>query len=135
MKSGTIYFLLILMTMGILSCKGKYSQMKVLPFDTMKVVILDLMNAEQWNNFIIMKDTALRKTNNNLKLYQQVFLIHNINRDQFYNSYQYYEEHPDRMKTLLDSLGTFAERQKSKIKKPIVPVPVPVKPTMPVPVK
>jgi hypothetical protein len=118
MKIGIINFLLVLMTIGMLSCKGKYSPTKVLPFDTMKIVILDLMNAEQWNNFIIVKDTSLRRTNNNLKLYQQVFFIHHISKEQFYNSYQYYEEHPDRMKTLLDSLTTFDERQKSKIKKP-----------------
>src|ERR1035437_2934423 len=110
MKIGIINFLLVLMTIGMLSCKGKYSPTKTLPFDTMKVVILDLMNAEQWNNFIIIKDTTLRKKNNNLKLYQQVFFIHHISKEQFYNSYQYYEEHPDRMKTLLDSLATFDER-------------------------
>jgi hypothetical protein len=84
-------------------------------------VILDLMNAEQWNNFIIIKDTTLRNSKNNLKLYQQVFLVHHVNKDQFYYSYQYYEQHPDRMKILLDSLTTFAERQKSKMKKPPVP--------------
>jgi len=121
MKIWIINFLLVSMMIGILSCKGKYSPTKVLPFDTMKVVILDLMNAEQWNNSIIAKDTTLRKKNNNLKLYQQVFFIHHISKEQFYNSYQYYEEHPDRMKTLLDSLTTFVERQKSKLNKPIVP--------------
>jgi hypothetical protein len=121
MKIGAIYFLLILLAIGMLSCKGKNTKMKVLTFDTMKVVILDLMNAEQWNNFIIIKDTTLRNSKNNLKLYQQVFLVHHVNKDQFYYSYQYYEQHPDRMKILLDSLTTFAERQKSKMKKPPVP--------------
>lgn len=122
MKIGIINFLLILITIGMLSCKGKYSPTKTLPFDTMKVVILDLMNAEQWNNFITMKDSTLRKKNNNLKLYQQVFFIHHISKEQFYNNYQYYEEHPDRMKTLLDSLSTFEERQKNKLKKPVIPI-------------
>lgn len=122
MKFGNIYLLLLLMTIAIFSCRGKNANLKALPFDTMKVVILDLMNAEQWNNFIIVKDTLLRNSKNNLKLYQQVFLVHHINKEQFYNSYQYYEEHPDKMKTLLDSLSTYSERQKIKIKKTTIPI-------------
>jgi hypothetical protein len=107
------------------SCKGKSTKTQVLPLDTMKVVIWDLMNAEEWNNLAIVKDTALRKSKNNLKLYQQVFFIHHLSKEQFYYSYQYYEQQPDKMKILVDTLSAFAERQKDKsLRMPTSPLPV-----------
>jgi hypothetical protein len=108
---------------GAYSCKGKNAKMEILPLDTMKVVMWDLMNAEEWNNVIITKDTTLRKSKNNLKLYQQVFFIHHLSKEQFYNSYRYYEQRPDKMKVLVDTLSSFAEKQKSKMIK-VSPAPV-----------
>ncbi len=93
--------------------------MEVLPFDTMKVVMWDLLNADEWNNAMIEKDTALRKTKNNLKLYQKTFAMHQISKEQFYYSYKFYEEHPDQMKVLLDTLSAFGQKQKIKLITPI----------------
>jgi len=86
--------------------------MELLPFDTMKVVIWDLLNAEEWNKTLLEKDTALLKMKNNLKLYQQALLMHQITKEQFFYSYKFYEEHPDKMKALLDSLAIFGQKQK-----------------------
>lgn len=118
MKLREISFLMIILGVVICSCNGRNVKIKSLSFDTMKVVMLDLMNAEQLNNFISIKDTSLRRSKNNLKLYLQVFSIHHISKEQFYFTYQYYEEHPDKMKTLLDSLSVLAERQKILIRPP-----------------
>lgn len=102
------------------SCKEKNKKIEVLTFDTMKVVVLDLLIADEWNNILITKDSTLKKTNNNLKLYQQVFFIHHISKNQFYYSYQFYEQHPDKFKALMDSVYAFGSRQKYKTKiKPI----------------
>ena len=86
--------------------------MEVLPFDTIKVVMWDLLNAEEFNNILIIKDSTLKKTKNNLKLYQQVFFMHHLSKEQFYYSYQFYEQHPDQFKTLMDSVSTYGPRQR-----------------------
>ena len=107
---------------AILSCKGIADARKeVLPLDTMKVVIWDLLNADEWNNIQIGKDTSIRKTKNNLRLYQKALLIHHISKDQFYYSYSYYEDHPDQMKTLMDTLSAFGQKQKEKFEMRPVP--------------
>jgi hypothetical protein len=90
--------------------------MDVLPFDSLKVIVWDLLNAEEFNNVLITKDSTLRNSKNNLKLYQQVFYIHHISKEQFYNSYEFYQEHPDRFKLLMDSVATYAPRQRFKSK-------------------
>ena len=86
--------------------------MEVLPFDTIKVVMWDLLNAEEFNNILIIKDSTLKKTKNNLKLYQQVFFMHHLSKEQFYYSYQFYEQHPDQFKTLMDSVSSYGPRQR-----------------------
>ena len=99
----------------IFSCNGKNKKMEVLPLDTIKVVMWDLLNAEELNNLLILKDSALLKTKNNLLLYQQVFYLHHISKEQFYYSYQFYEKHPDRFKILMDSVSSYGPRQRFKM--------------------
>ena len=101
-----------ILTIFIFSCNRKYKKMEVLPFDTIKVVMWDLLNAEEFNNILIIKDSTLKKTKNNLKLYQQVFFMHHLSKEQFYYSYQFYEQHPDQFKTLMDSVSTYGPRQR-----------------------
>ena len=104
-----------LFLISILSCKGKNKKMEVLPFDTVKVVMWELLSADQLNEMFVIKDSALKKTKNNLKLYQQVFFIHHITKEQFYFSYQYYEQHPDKFKILMDSVSAYGPRQRFKM--------------------
>src|ERR1035437_2174827 len=116
MKNILVSIFLFFIVYITLSCNGKTeTKMEALPFDTMKIVIWDLLNADEWNNLQLQKDTALRRTKNNLKLYQKVFAIHHIDKDNFYYSYKFYEEHPDRMKILMDTLSAFSQKQKEKL--------------------
>lgn len=107
-----IFCLFSVVTIFIFSCKTKNKKMEVLPFDTMKVVIWDLLNANEWNNTLIIKDSSLIKSKNNLKLFQQVFYIHHTSKEQFYYSYQFYEQHPDKLKALMDTISTYGPRQR-----------------------
>jgi len=91
--------------------------MEILPFDTMKVVIWDLLNAEEWNKSLSERDTSLLKTKNNLILYQKTMLMHHLNKEQFLYSYKFYEEHPDKMKLLIDSLSVYGQLQKDRLLK------------------
>jgi len=100
------------LTIFIFSCNRKNKKIEVLPFDTIKVVMWDILNAEEFNNILIIKDSTLKKTKSNLKLYQQVFFIHHLSKEQFYYSYQFYEQHPDQFKVLMDSVSTYGSRQR-----------------------
>ena len=118
----------------------------IIGIDKMKFILWDMIHAGklsqiQYENSIYKrrKDTtrihkdSLRfrkdtlKTNKdsfNLRLkttdyFQQVFEIYHITKDEFYKSYRYYEEHPDKNKILMDSVSAYAARQRQDLYKRI----------------
>jgi hypothetical protein len=55
-------------------------------------------------DFVLVKDTALNKDTASIKLYQQIFLIHHISKEEFQRSFSFYQAHTGLFKELLDSL-------------------------------
>ena len=100
--------------MFMVCCRNKKTETEILPLDTMKVVMLDFFAADEWHNVVIVNDTAARKMRNNFKMYQQVLDIHKINKGQFDSSLNYYIEHPDKMKVLIDTINSYVGKQKEK---------------------
>ncbi|MBS1642171.1 MAG: DUF4296 domain-containing protein [Bacteroidetes bacterium] len=94
------------------ACKN--NSQKILPIDTMKVVMFDLLSAEELNNMIIAKDTLQKNKKLNLQFYREALEKHHISKEAFFNSYKYLETKPDKMKLLFDSLAIYAERMKQK---------------------
>lgn len=60
-----------------------------------------------------LKDTTATK-NKTFELYQQVFAIHKITREQFDKSFKFYESHPDKIKILFDSVSEYGSRKKQE---------------------
>ena len=88
--------------------------------DEMKVVMWDMMKADELNNLLATKDTGFAAKKMNFAYYEQVFKLHNISREQFYRSLKYYESHPPEMKILIDSLDLYAARERNKLYQPDV---------------
>jgi hypothetical protein len=72
--------------------------------DKMQLIVFDLSKADEFVNNFIIKDTALDRNKEAMKLYQQVFIIHKVTREEFYKSFQYYQSNPDKNKLLFDSI-------------------------------
>ena len=72
--------------------------------DEMRHIIWDLMRADKFTESYIMKDTTRNKKNESIKLYEQVFRIHNTNLEKFQKSLTFYEGRPDLLKVIIDSL-------------------------------
>lgn len=106
---------LIIVLVVILAACGRNKDKEVLGREEMKLVMWDLLRADEVASIENGKDTV--RTNllqHAVEHYQQVFAIHHISKEQFYNSYKYYQEHPEEHKTLMDSLAAFGERMKQK---------------------
>ncbi|GGH74601.1 hypothetical protein GCM10011379_37340 [Filimonas zeae] len=90
----------------------------VLKPEEMKLVMWDMLRADEVASLEGIKDTV---PNNLLRhaveKYGQVFAVHGITREQFYNSYRYYQEHPEEHKVLMDSLLAFGNRIKEQREK------------------
>ena len=80
----------------------------------MQAVLWDVIKADAFTTEIIKKDSAKNVTEENLKLQQEIFSIHQITRDIFYKSYNYYKTNPGQLKVIMDSMIIQAERNKSK---------------------
>lgn len=81
----------------------------------MKGIVWDLIKAGEWHLQTIVKDTLAKRKKDDIRLYQQVFAIHGVSKDQFYSSYKYYEAHPVEFKILIDSVDALSTREKNRI--------------------
>jgi hypothetical protein len=76
----------------------------ILKKDQMQSVLWDIMQADALTNSFIKKDSSKDPVKENIKLQKEIFLIHGISREDFYNSYSYYKKHPGLMLAVLDSI-------------------------------
>jgi hypothetical protein len=89
----------------------------VIPVGEMKLIVWDIMQADEYYNRLSTNDTARRFTNENLRLYDQLFRSYNISKEKFYKSYKYYASHPAAFKALIDSVDAVSRRERDKLNK------------------
>lgn len=106
--------LVYLFTLVFLAACNSGTPKNVLPINTMKVVMLDMLKADEWYARKLVGDTLLLKVKEDIPLYEQVFAVHKLTKKQFFDSYHYYESHPVAYKELVDSLESYANMQKLK---------------------
>ena len=104
-----IFFALVL----LVSCNNGTPR-NVLPVNTMKVVMFDMLKADEWYARKLVGDTLMLRLKEDIPLYEQVFAVHKLTKKEFFESYYYYEAHPIAYKELVDSLESYANKQKLK---------------------
>lgn len=107
------YLLIVGMATVLFACKTKQDNKQILPINSMKLVMWDMLKADEWNTQTLIRDTLHLRVNENFLLYEEVFKVHHINKEQFYKSYKYYETHPDKFKILIDSVVAYGDRDKA----------------------
>src|ERR1700722_12565131 len=70
----------------------------------MQAVLWDVIRAAAFTNDFIKKDTTKDLVLEDAKLQHEIFAIHQVTKDEFYTSYDYYKVHPQLMTALLDSI-------------------------------
>ena len=106
------------------SCKSKRG---ILPVNEMKVVMWDMLLADNWYAQTAIRDTTAQKNKKYIALYESVFKQDGVTKEQFYKSYNYYQTHTKEMVILLDSLEAYGSRAKGiseakSIAEPIKPI-------------
>jgi hypothetical protein len=115
--------LIALFALLLFACKGKQANKNVLPVSSMKLILWDILKADEWYIQTAIRDTLHKRVNENFQIYEQVYKIHHITKEQFYSSYKFYETHPDQFKTLIDSVIAVGDRDKVIEKSGPAPVP------------
>jgi Domain of unknown function (DUF4296) len=95
--------------------------------EKMGKILWDIVQADQFSNEYLKKDSGRMNVKvETMKLYDQVFLIHHVSREEFEKSYQFYLDHPDITKLMFDSLSAKANRQRNEMyrhpNKPLIKV-------------
>jgi len=117
------YFMMIIFSVLIMvACKTKNTNNTLLPINSMKLVLWDILKAGEWYTQTSIRDTLNKRLNENFQIYEQVFQIHHVSKKQFYDSYIFFETHPDQFKTLIDSVIAVGDRDKVIEKSSPIPV-------------
>ncbi|SRR5579871_277916 len=98
----------------IASCVNKDNAPSgILSRDSMKNIMWDMIQADQYSKQFLQKDSAkINVRQETLKLYQQIFDLHHVTKDEFNKSYQYYLTRPDLNKMIFDSLSAEIVRER-----------------------
>ena len=124
--------LLAVMLLAAGGCSDKNSVPSgILPHEKMEALMWDVIQAEQYSSAYLLKDSArIDLKLENLRLYDEVFRLHQVSRDEFRKSYQYYMGRADRAQILFDSLLARGNRLRtesySRPSRPVVATPSPV---------
>lgn len=87
----------------------------VLGKEEMGSIIWDMMQADQYAaNYIVKDSTKVNVKMETLKLYEEVFRLHKVTREEFRKSFQFYQDHPDITRTMFDSLIARGNRMRSE---------------------
>ncbi|MBC7850885.1 MAG: DUF4296 domain-containing protein [Chitinophagaceae bacterium] len=82
----------------------------------MEKVMWDMLLADRFSSNFILKDSATKDVKlETFKLYEQVFQIHGISKEEFLKSYKYYLNRPDLSKIMFDSLAVRSGRVRNEI--------------------
>lgn len=99
--------LIIFSLFFIAGCKNKSGiPAGIIPQKKMQAIVWDMMRADQFlTDYVFSKDASLDKRAERIRLYNQVFSIHQISKEQYEESFSFYKTHPALFKVIMDSLS------------------------------
>ncbi len=104
---------LILLCFIFTACTSadKYIPDEIMPVNQMKLVVWEMMQAGELASVQHAKDSALLNKKS-IELFQEALQMHHVGKEDFYRSFQFYQNHPVLNQILFDSLHAYAERQR-----------------------
>lgn len=89
----------------------------VLARDEMEKVMWDMIQADRFSSQFLERDSVIKKNikTETFKLYEKVFQLHKITREEFVHSFKFYLSRPDINKVLFDSLSARADRRRTEV--------------------
>ncbi len=105
----------IILCLFILSCQDKEQPENMVPFDKMKVVLYQLMKADEYYTRSVSADTAMQLEKRNIQFYKQIFELNKVDRNDFYATLTYLQKRPIEFKELMDSAYELSKREKLQL--------------------
>ena len=108
--------LFVVLFIFVFSCQYKANQENKIPFDKMKVVLYQLVQADEYYSRTSILDSSLLKDKKNIQFYKQIFELNKVDKDDFYATLSYYQKRPTEFKELMDSAYELSKREKLQLK-------------------
>lgn len=97
----------------------------VLPPDKMEDVLWDMVQTGEFlSGFVLYRDTNINAVMESQRWYEKVYSFHHIDKEDFKRSYNWYRDHPDMMKRILDSLAVRKDPEPATAAKDSLSVPI-----------
>lgn len=100
-------FFIVVISMYMIACsRGPKVPKGVLQPDKMEDVLWDMIQTGEFlSGFVLYRDTNINAVLESQRWYEKVYSFHQISKEDFKRSYNWYRDHPDMMKRILDSLS------------------------------
>jgi hypothetical protein len=96
---------LLFLPLLLWACSGTPSVPKdVMPPGKMGAVLYDVIRADEMVDFLQTNDSTYRPFSSRASLYDTIFQLHAVKKQDFQRSLKYYQGRPDLLKGILDSL-------------------------------
>lgn len=110
------FFVVGLIIIFLAGCTNQYKVPSgIMQKEKMEKVLWDMIMADRYATITLSRDSAKNIKEETFKMYDQVFTINKISRQEFVKSLKYYLERPDISLVMLDSLATKANRKRDEI--------------------
>lgn len=87
------------------SCSGDVPK-DVMPPQKMEAVLYDVIRADEWTDFARLQDSTFLPFSKRASLYDSLFRLHRIRKEEYRKSMAFYQSRPDLLKEILQSLRT-----------------------------
>lgn len=122
MKKIIFVFIFIFSLLAFLeiSCvRGNKLPNGILSQPKMQAVLWDIIRTDEFvTRYALPKDTSGKRFEKSIELYDQVFRMHHVTREEFQKSFSFYQLHPALLKQVLDSIYTKQSTAPPKFYKP-----------------
>ncbi|MFM1929423.1 MAG: hypothetical protein RL387_751 [Bacteroidota bacterium] len=105
----------LIVCLFVFSCQDKELPKNMVPFEKMKVVLYQLMKADEYYTRMVSADTAMQLEKKNIQYYKQIFELNKVNRNDFYETLTYLQKRPIEFKELMDSAYALSKREKLQL--------------------
>jgi hypothetical protein len=87
-------------------------QKGILPREKMELLMWDLTVADEYATLKSEKDSTIKQKDERIRIYSEIFQLHQTNKKQVTESLRYYMGHPEIFKVMNDSISARAQRNR-----------------------
>lgn len=93
----------------------------IIPRERMQGILWDMVQADQFATQFVTRDSAKNKyiREETFRLYDEVFQVNHISKDEFLKSYRFYLSRPDMLRAMLDTLNSRVQHNRDSFYRPM----------------